>query len=107
MQGSSAWICRSASWPLRAVPTTRNSGEPSMICVMRRRMNALSSTTSTVAGALDDTIALLERAHFEPAVGQVEVHAAPVVEPRVLGDDGHPGRGERFARGDDVPLAHI
>src|SRR6476469_3890992 len=107
MAGSSAWIWRSASRPLRAVPTTRNSGEPSMICVMRRRMNALSSTTSTVAGDLDDTVALLERAYLEPAVGQVEVHAASVVESRVLGDDRHPRRGERLARCGDVALAHV
>src|SRR3954469_24857085 len=97
MHGSRAWICRSASWPLRAVPTTRNSGEPSMICVMRRRMKALSSTTSTVVGALDDTVALPERAHLEPAVGKVEEHAASVVETRVLGDDRHARRGEGLA----------
>ena len=35
---------------------------------------------------LDDTVSLLERPHFHAAVVEVEVHAAPVVEPRVFGD---------------------
>src|SRR3954447_19528041 len=78
-----------------------------MICVMRRRMKALSSTTSTVVGALDDTVALLERAHLEPAVGKVEEHAAPVVEARVLGDDRHARRGQGLAGGDDVAVADV
>src|SRR5829696_9068159 len=111
MSGESAWICRSASCPLRAVPTTRKSGDPSMISPMTRRMKALSSTTSTVARpsarSLEDTISLLEGAYFDPAVGEVEVHAAPIVEARVLGDDRDPRLRERLARRDDVPLADI
>src|SRR5690348_2166094 len=107
MSGARAWIWRSASWPLRAVPTTRNSPEPSMISPMTRRMNALSSTTSTVAGRLEDTISLLERPHLDAAIAQVEVDAASVVEPRVLGDDRDLRRGERLTRRGDVPLADV
>src|SRR5215207_2350412 len=107
MSGVSAWICRSASWPFRAVPTTRKSGDPSMISPMTRRMKALSSTTSTVARPLEDTISLLERPHLDAAVAQVEIHAAPVVESRVFGDDRDLRDGESLAGGDDVPLAHV
>src|SRR3954447_6945996 len=107
MSGASAWICRSASCPLRAVPTTWKSGEPSMISPMMRRMNALSSTTSTVVRLLDDTISLLERANFDAAIGQVEVDAAPVVQSRVFGDERNPGGGEGVLRRGDVPLADV
>src|SRR5476651_1018118 len=107
MAGSSAWICRSASCPLRAVPTTRKSGDASTICVISRRMKALSSTTSTVATELEDTIALFQRADFEPPVRQMEIHTASVVEARVLGDERNAGGGEHLARGNDVALAHV
>src|SRR6185503_14085523 len=107
MSGVSAWIWRSASCPLRAVPTTRNSPEPSMISPMTRRMNALSSTTSTVGGPLEDTISLLERPHLDTAVAQVEIHAATVVETRVFGDDRDPRVGERLAGRGDVALADV
>src|SRR5512132_1008702 len=107
MSGSRAWIWRSASCPFRAVPTTRNSFERSMISPMTRRMKALSSTTSTVAGRLEDTISLLERPHLDAAVAQVEVHAASVVESRVLGDDRDSGGGERLACRGDVALADV
>src|SRR5215218_4596069 len=78
-----------------------------MISPMTRRMKALSSTTSTVAGPLEDTVSLLERPHLDAAVAQVEIHAAAGVEPRVLGDDGNLRRGQRLARGDDVALADV
>src|SRR5688572_1573654 len=107
MSGASAWIWRSASCPLRAVPTTRNSPDRSMISPMTRRMKALSSTTSTVGGPLEDTVSLLERPHLDAAVAQVEVHAAAVVEPRVLGDELDLRDGERFARRDDVALPDV
>src|SRR5215204_304753 len=107
MSGVSAWIWRRASCPLRAVPTTRNSPDPSMISPMTRRMNALSSTTSTVAGPLEDTISLLERPHLDAAVAQVEIHAAAVVESRILRDDRNLRGGERLPRGDDVALADV
>src|SRR5215207_3900965 len=107
MSGESAWICRSASWPFRAVPTTRKSGDPSMISPMTRRMKALSSTTSTDARLLEDTISLLQRPHLEAAIAQVEIHASTVVEPRVLGDDRDLRRAERFAGSGDVALADV
>src|SRR6187551_2060973 len=107
MSGASAWIWRSASCPLRAVPTTRNSPDPSMISPMTRRMKALSSTTSTVGGPLEDTISLLERPHLDAAVAQVEVHAATVVESRVFGDERNLRGGEGLARRDDVALPNV
>src|SRR4051812_36758844 len=107
MSGASAWICRSASCPLRAVPTTRNSPDRSMISPMTRRMKALSSTTSTVAGPLEDTVALLERPHLDAAVAQVEIHAASVIETRVLGHEGNSRRREGFPRRDDVALSNV
>ena len=66
---------------------------------MSRRMNALSSTTSTDSGvslltlrapanaALEDTIALLQRADFDLPVVEEEVHASAMVAPDVLGED--------------------
>src|SRR4051812_765956 len=107
MSGASAWICRSASCPLRAVPTTRNSPEPSTISPIRRRMKALSSTTSTVGTVLDDTISLLQRPHLDPSVVEVEVDAASIVEPRVLGDERDARHGERLLRRGHIALAHV
>src|SRR5258705_6821191 len=78
-----------------------------MISPMTRRMNALSSTTSTDAGPLEDTISLLERSHFHAPVGEMEVDAAPVVEPRILADDLDPRGGERLPRRQDVALADV
>src|SRR5437764_494075 len=78
-----------------------------MISPMTRRMNALSSTTSTDARPLEDTISLLEGSHFHAPVGEMEVDTAPVVEPRVLTDELHLRGGERLLRRDDVALADI
>src|SRR5215218_2877515 len=78
-----------------------------MISPMTRRMKALSSTTSTVAGPLEDTVSLLERPHLDAAVAQVEVHAPAVVESRVLGDERDLRDGEGFARRDDVALTDV
>ena len=48
MSGDRERICSSASIPSAAVPTTRYSPFDSTISAMSWRMNALSSTTSTV-----------------------------------------------------------
>src|SRR6185312_6415523 len=80
----------SASRPLRAVPTTRKSPAPSTISATSLRMNALSSTTSTVRGALENDIALHHGAHLHRARRDVKEHAAPVSAPDVLADDGQP-----------------
>src|SRR5262245_10176695 len=108
------------SAPFRAVPTTRNSPESSRICEMTRRMNALSSTTSTVrlasrgsrcgAGGtpmLEDTQPLLQRSHFYPAIAQVEDDAAPVVAAGVLGDNGHAPLREHLPHSLDVTLSDV
>src|SRR3954453_22043694 len=107
MSGSSVCSCRMASWPLRAVPTTLKSGEPSMISPMTRRMNALSSTTSTDAGPLEDTISFLQGSYSPAAGAEVEIDAAPVVEPRILGHELDLRRRERFAGREDVSLADV
>src|SRR5688572_20950501 len=104
--GSSAWICRSASWPSRAVPTTRNSSHDVMSSETSLRMKALSSTTSTVR-CLEDTLPHLERADGDAAVGQIEVDAASVVAAGVVGEDGDVGRLEHPSRRLDVALAHV
>src|SRR2546423_1211870 len=114
--GLSACTLCSASRPLRAVAATRNSPDSSMICEMRRRMNALSSTTSTdlstppsavLADALDDTVPLLERPHFGASIAEVEVHAPAVIAADVLGDDGNAAIEEGLSRGHDVALADV
>src|SRR5690348_2950038 len=105
--GSSAWICARASTPSRAVPMTRNSRESSTMRVMIRRMNALSSTTRTVVIPLEDTIPGLEGPHLDVPVGEVEVHAASVVETGVLGHEGDVVGREHLARREDVALAHV
>src|SRR5690348_362610 len=115
--GSSAWTFCSASNPFRAVPMTRNSPEPSRICEIMRRMNALSSTTRTVGSPpprvtpsvamLEDTVALLERADLEAAVGDGEVHTPAMIAPDVFGDDRHAALGERRSCRGDVPVADV
>src|SRR6185503_15062776 len=117
MSGSSACTLCSASMPLRAVPATRNSPPPdsSMICEMSRRMNALSSTTSTLrtspsapaAAALDDTISLLEGANLHAPVAQVEVYAAPVVAADVFRDDRHAALHQCLTSRDHIALADV
>src|SRR5689334_14788182 len=113
--GSSAWILRSASRPFRAVPATRNSPELSSICVIRRRIKALSSTTRTDRGppvvpvpngaALEDTVALLQRSDFDASVVEKEVHASSVVAPDVLGDDWDIHLAQRLSRRSNVAVA--
>src|SRR5688572_33502798 len=106
MSGSSAWICLSASSPLRAVPTTRNSPLVASISLTNRRMNALSSTTRTVRW-LEDTLPHLERLHDHATVGDVEVDATSVLTARVRGDEGDVCQPQHALRGLDVPLAHV
>src|SRR5687767_12476549 len=97
MSGSSAWICFSASNPLRAVPTTRNSPLVASISLTSFRMNALSSTTRTVRW-LEDTLPHLERLHHHAPIGHVEVDAAPVFAARVRGDERDLGQAQHALR---------
>src|SRR5688572_7944088 len=106
MSGSSAWICLSASSPLRAVPTTRNSPLVASISLTNRRMNALSSTIRTVRW-LEDTLPHLERLHDHATVRQVEVNAAPVLAARVRRDQWDLRQTQDSLRGLDVALAHV
>src|SRR3954452_4556628 len=106
ISGSSAWICFSASRPLRAVPTTRNSPLVARISLTSFRMNALSSTTRTVR-ALEDTLSHLERLDHDPAVRHVEVHAASVLATRVGGDERNLRQAQYPLGGFDVALAHV
>src|SRR5712691_8830580 len=103
MPGSRAWTRLSASSPLRAVPTTLNSPDAATICEIRRRMNALSSTTST--DGLEDTIASLDRSHFDAAVVEVQEDTAPVVGADVFGHDRYAGRLQSLARRRHVAVA--
>src|SRR4051794_26317235 len=87
---------------------TENSPEPSMICDVMRRMNALSSTTRTRGFLLlENTRALSERAHFQPAVGDGQIDAPSVISARVFGNDRNFRVGEDRAHCGDVTLADI
>src|SRR5689334_18002774 len=111
--GSSAWTCFSASNPLRAVPTTRNSPDRSRTSVMTLRMNALSSTTRTVrrwarrAGASEDTVPSLEGAYLDATIRQVEHDRAAVRGTRLFTDERNAGVVQRLTRGEHVALADI
>src|SRR5689334_1093443 len=84
---------------------------------MRRRMNALSSTTSTArfdgsravppATASEDTVALLEGPDFHASVVEMEVHASPVIAADVFGDDADLVALERLPRGGDIAIADV
>src|SRR6478609_73142 len=106
MSGSSAWICFSASRPLRAVPTTRNSPLAARMSLTSLRVNALSSTTRTVR-CLEDTLPHSERLHHHATIRQVEVHAASVLATRVGGDEGNLRQPQHAPGGFDVPFAHV
>src|SRR6185312_7221340 len=88
--GLSECTLLSASRPLRAVPTTRKSPAPSTIAATSLRMNALSSTTSTVRGALETDIAFHHGAHLHLARLDVEEHAPAVAAAHVFAHDGQP-----------------
>src|SRR4029077_9176544 len=117
--GSSACTLSSASRPLRAVAATVNSPELSRICVIKRRMNALSSTTRTVRGAplsavsplfgaaLEDTISLLQGPDLDAPVFHKKVHAAPVIAPHIFGSDRDATGDERLTSGGDVAVADL
>ena len=67
--GWKLWTFRTASSPLRAVATTRNSPDSSMRSESTRRMSALSSATRTVGRSeLADT--MLDRLHFDLPAGK-------------------------------------
>src|SRR5689334_3522204 len=85
--GFNACTLFSASRPLRAVPTTRKSPAPSTISATSLRMNALSSTTSTVRGALENDIAFHHGTHLHLARGDLEEHAAAVAAAHGLARD--------------------
>src|SRR5689334_2994094 len=106
ISGSSAWICFSASRPLRAVPTTRNSPLVDRTSLTSFRMNALSSTTRTVRW-LEDTLSHLERLHHHASVAHVEVDAAPVLAAGVRRHERYFRESEHALRGFDVALAHV
>src|ERR1700759_1948019 len=85
-----------------------------MICDVMRRMNALSSTTSTrgnagrdPAVALKDTRPLSKRPHLDATGEDVEIHASSVVAARVLADDWNLRIVEHVAHGGDVPFADV
>src|SRR3982751_3598550 len=115
--GSSACTFCNASRPFRAVAMTWNSPEASRICEMRRRMNALSSTTSTERRAasppvgagimLEDTIALLQRAHLDATVVEMKMHAASMVTPDVFGNDRHAASRQCLPRRDHVSFTDV
>src|SRR5579864_9318713 len=85
--GLSECTLLNASRPLRAVPTTRKSPAPSTISATSLRMKALSSTTSTVRGALENDIALHHRADLHRARRDVEEDAAAVAAAHVFAGD--------------------
>src|SRR5579883_1036714 len=114
MSGARAWICRSASRPSRAVPTTRNSsGTDITMSLTTRRMKALSSTTSTVRGARrrppgsENVLAIRQGFDDDPTVGDVQKDAAAVAAADVLRDDRNPGLGQRAPRRLDVAESHV
>src|SRR4051812_21434912 len=80
-----------------------------MICVVRRRMNALSSTTRTrgIFTELEDTRSLAQRPHLDATIVDEEIHAASVVGAGVFTDDGHLQLGEDFAYRRHVSLTDI
>src|SRR6185436_5289675 len=93
--GSSWCTFFTASFPSRAVPTTRNSSVLERMSLITRRMKALSSTTSTVCGrprsrrfpgdgGLEDDIHLPHGRHHRAPLGHAEAHRAPEVAPHRL-----------------------
>src|SRR5690349_3268380 len=106
MSGSSAWICFSASYPFRAVPATANSPESVMICDVRRRMKALSSTTST-RSLLEDTRSLFQRPNLDASIVEKQVDAASVISADIFGNDRDLCLGQHAPNGGDVSLADV
>src|SRR5262249_8262999 len=77
-----------------------------MTCDANRRMNALSSTTST-RGRSEDTRPPPDRADFESAVLEMQKHASAVITSRVLADDRDLRAGQRLAHRDHVAFADV
>src|SRR6186713_441793 len=102
--GSYWWIFASASIPLRAVATTRNSPPDWIRSVSSRRKNGLSSTTST-AGTSELTDTMADRAGGDLAGREIEDHGAAIVAAHPFPDNRHPVGMERLTRGEHVPLA--
>src|SRR5687768_15510809 len=73
---------------------------------MTWRMNALSSTTSTV-GRLDDTTTCLQGVHLDPSISEVEVDAASVIATHVFGEQCDPGCRQRGPRCGDVSFPDV
>src|SRR4051812_39679145 len=93
---------------------TVNSRDASTICVVIRRMNALSSTTSTrgsgvtiPASRLENTRALSQRPHLDSSGENIQIDAATVVAASVFGDDRHLRIGEHVAHGHDITFADV
>src|SRR5438046_297116 len=106
MSGSSWWICFSASYPFRAVPTIVNSPDFAIVCEINRRMKALSSTTSTRVSS-EDTGPPPQRANLDtPVIGEHR-DAAAVIQSGILGDDRNVRRAEHVAHGGHVALADV
>ena len=90
MSGSSWWTLRSASTPSRAVPTTRNSPAASPTDVAQQPPQAARCRRPPArSGARSEAICIAcatERT-LDPAVRDVEPHAAPAVAAHRLADD--------------------
>src|SRR4051812_2228719 len=114
ISGSSSCTRFRASYPLRAVPTTVNSPDASMICEVMRRMNALSSTTSTrgIAGgepasALEDTRSLAQRTDLDASGQHIQKNAASVIAAGVLADNRDLRVAEHVTNCGDVAFADV
>src|SRR5438067_507405 len=77
-----------------------------MICEVMRRMNALSSTMRT-RGFLEDTRALAQRPHFDASIRDEQIDGAPVIAPRILGDDRHSRALEHLANSSGISLTDV
>src|SRR5512146_217201 len=106
MSGTYLWSFRSASCPSRAVATTRNSPEASMISVSTRRKRALSSTTRT-DGSSERSVTIDQRPDRDRPVGHPEAHRAAGGAAGGLGHDRDAEGRQRLPAGDDVALAHL
>src|SRR5256885_889676 len=97
--------------PSRAVATTRNSpssaSPPPSPSTRTRRINALSSATTTVGRLSDDGDIGSDRADFHAAVLEMKAHAPPAVSADGLARDRDRGGPQRAATGEDVALATL
>src|SRR5439155_8320957 len=109
--GSCWCTLRTASKPSRAVATMRNSApgppSPPRTSHSTRRINALSSTTSTLGRESDDDGIGPHGADLDAPVGDVKPDRPAPVAAHGLTRDGDRGGAQRVARGDDIALAHL